>query len=427
MRERHGLDEDALGSAAAQSTTEVVAVGRIASDSPEGKLNAASVVLETSRRTGGGRRVPLNLQRLTATTGKFAVFPGQIVAFRGINTSGSEFVAHEVLEIPLLPSAASAPSAIEAHRQRLRGGAGGADPDAMDTDDAEPAPLNVLFAAGPYTADDNLDFEPLHALCSAASSTYADAVVLAGPFIDVDHPLIATGDFDLPEEALHSSGSADPDTATLATLFKHLISPALGRLAAANPAVTIVLVPSVRDAVARHVSWPQDALPRRELGLPRAARLVGNPITLSLNETLVGLSSHDALWDLRQEELLLGSGAAGAGAPPGNLFSRLARHVVEQRHYAPVFPPTDRTRLPKTGTEDGIPVGASLDTSFLKLGEMVNVRPDVVVVPSALPPFARVGFPSSFRSVFTIFYFLSFVIYIHIYIHAHVYIKACRI
>ena len=420
VRERHGLDEDALGSAAAQSTTEVVAVGRIASDSPEGKLNAASVVLETSRRTGGGRRVPLNLQRLTATTGKFAVFPGQIVAFRGINTSGSEFVAHEVLEIPLLPSAASAPSAIEAHRQRLRGGAGGADPDAMDTDDAEPAPLNVLFAAGPYTADDNLDFEPLHALCSAASSTYADAVVLAGPFIDVDHPLIATGDFDLPEEALHSSGSADPDTATLATLFKHLISPALGRLAAANPAVTIVLVPSVRDAVARHVSWPQDALPRRELGLPRAARLVGNPITLSLNETLVGLSSHDALWDLRQEELLVGSGAAaGAGAPPENLFSRLARHIVEQRHFAPVFPPTDRTRLPKTGTEEGIPVGASLDTSFLKLGEMVNVRPDVVVVPSALPPFARVGFP--FCLFLSFFYSVFFLLLSFIAQHTHIY------
>lgn len=249
----HQLDDDAFGSAAAQSTAEIVAVGRIASDSAEGKLNAASLVLETSRRTGGGRRVPLNLQKLN---GRFQVFPGQIVALRGINTAGTEFAVHEVLEIPLLPNAASAPSAIEAHRQRLRGGDSSADPDAMDTDtDDEPAPLNILFGAGPYSADDNLDFEPLHALCSAAADTYADALVLLGPFIDVDHPLIATGDFDLPEDA---SDSVDPDTATLATLFKHLITPALARLAAANPAVTIVLVPSVRDAVARHAAWPQD-------------------------------------------------------------------------------------------------------------------------------------------------------------------------
>jgi DNA polymerase alpha subunit B len=32
-----------------------------------------------------------------------------------------------------------------------------------------------------------------------------------------------------------------------------------------------------------------------------------------------------------------------------------------------------------------------LDVSYLKLGEMVNVRPDVLVVPSALPPFAKVS------------------------------------
>jgi len=37
-------------------------------------------------------------------------------------------------------------------------------------------------------------------------------------------------------------------------------------------------------------------------------------------------------------------------------------------------------------------VGSVLDTSYLRLGEMVNVRPDLLVVPSALPPFAKVRF-----------------------------------
>jgi len=31
-----------------------------------------------------------------------------------------------------------------------------------------------------------------------------------------------------------------------------------------------------------------------------------------------------------------------------------------------------------------------LDLSYLKLGEMLNVRPDMLIVPSALPPFAKV-------------------------------------
>ncbi|TRX88126.1 hypothetical protein FHL15_010972 [Xylaria flabelliformis] len=370
VRDHHKIDEDEFGSAASQSTTEIVAVGRIASDSSEGKLNEASLVLETSRRTGNGRRIPLQLNKLH---GRYQFFPGQIVAFRGINSSGHEFLVREVLDIPLLHSAASAPAAIEGHRERLRGG-----PDAMDSDD-EPAPLHILFGSGPYTADDNLDFEPLHALCSQAADTYADVLLLTGPFIDVDHPLIATGDFDLPEEAM-----TEPDTATMSTVFKYMISPALNRLVASHPHVTILLVPSVRDVVDRHVAWPQEPFPRKELGLPKTVKIIGNPMTLSINETVLGVSSQDILWDLRHEELV------GAKPVTPHLMSRISRYLIEQRHYFPIFPPVDRSKLPKVGTAEGIPTGAGLDTSYLKLGEMVNVRPDVVVVPSALPPFARV-------------------------------------
>ncbi|KAI0201126.1 DNA polymerase alpha/epsilon subunit B [Astrocystis sublimbata] len=370
VKDHHNIDEDEFGSAVSQSTTEIVAVGRIASDSSEGRLNDASLVLETSRRTGNGKRVPLKLDKLK---GRYQFFPGQIVALRGINSSGQEFLIHEVLDIPLLHSAASKPDAIEGHRERLRGG-----PDAMDSDD-EPMPLNLIFGSGPYSADDNLDFEPLHALCSQAADTYADALILTGPFIDINHPLIATGDFDLPDEATN-----EPDKATMSTVFKYMISPALNRLAASNPHITILLVPSVRDIIAKHVSWPQEPFPRKELGLPKTARIIGNPMALSINEMVLGISSQDVLWDLRSEELV------GSQPVTSNLMSRISRYLIEQRHYFPIFPPVDRAKLPKVGTEDGIPTGAAFDTSYLKLGEMVNVRPDLLIVPSALPPFARV-------------------------------------
>ncbi|KAM0363738.1 hypothetical protein ACHAO7_002045 [Fusarium culmorum] len=371
VQQHHKIDESEFGSAAAQSTTEVVAVGRIASDSPEGKLNAASLVLETSRRTGMGLRVPLKMDSVRS----WSFFPGQIVAFRGTNASGSEFVVKEILDMPILPSAASSASTLEAHREKFRGG-----PDAMD-EDSEPAPLNILYASGPYTADDNLDFEPLHALCNQAADTYADALVLTGPFLDIDHPLIATGDFDLPEEA-----NFDSDTATMSTVFKYLVAPAFSRLASSNPQITIVLVPSVRDVLSKHVSWPQDTIPRKELGLPKAVRIVTNPMTLSINEVVLGVSSQDILSQLRSEEVV----SRGGAQPGGDLMSRLCRYLVEQRHYFPLFPPTERSKLPKTGTEDGVATGAVLDLSYLELGEMVNVRPDVMVVPSLLPPFAKV-------------------------------------
>jgi len=369
VQEHHKLEDSAFGSAANKSINEIVAVGRIASDSSEGKLNVSSLVLETSRRMGGGLRIPLKMDSVSG----FQFFPGQIVALKGINTSGEDFKVSEILDVPLLKAAASTPSGLEAHVQRLRGG-----PDAMD-DDSEPAPLSILLGAGPYTADDNLDFEPLHALCSQAADSYADALILSGPFLDIDHPLIASGDFDLPEEAM-----TEPDTVTMSTVFKYLISPAINQLVASNPHITIILVPSVKDAISKHVSWPQEPFPRKDLGLPKSVKIIGNPMTLSLNEINMGISSQDILTELRQEEV-----TGGKPKDPA-MLARLPKYLIEQRHFFPVFPPANRETLPKTGTKSSIPAGAMIDTTYLKLGEIINVRPDLLIVPSALPPFAKV-------------------------------------
>lgn len=72
------------------------------------------------------------------------------------------------------------------------------------------------------------------------------------------------------------------------------------------------------------------------------------------------------------------------------LLTRLPKYLIEQRNFFPIYPPVDRDTLPKTGTADGRPVGSMLDPSFLRLGDMINVRPDLLVVPSALTPFAKV-------------------------------------
>ncbi|KAJ5558366.1 hypothetical protein N7461_002338 [Penicillium sp. DV-2018c] len=354
-------DEVTFGSAAIQSTSEIIAVGRIASDSLEGKLNAASLVLETSRRTGAGRRVPLKMDAIPSAN----FFPGQIVALRGINPSGEYFTVKEVLPIPLLPPAASSAVALDNINERLNGDVN--------------SPLNIMMAAGPYTSDDNLDFEPLQELCQKAADSYADSLVLLGPFLDIEHPLLVSGDFDLPDIK-----AVDPDTATLSILFRHCISGPIARLAAAVPSITIVMVPSVRDAVSRHVSWPQEQLLKKELGLPKQVRMVSNPVTLSFNETVIGMCSHDVLSEIRREEVLHGRPAEG------NLLTRLPKYLVEQRHFFPLFPPTGRAGLPRPATEGSLATGAMLDLPYLKLGEWWNVRPDILIVPSMLPAFVKV-------------------------------------
>ena len=366
IQSHHKLEDSAFGSAASQSTNEIIAIGRIACDTLEGKLNAASLMIEMSRRTGAGLRVPLKVESISNE-----FFPGQIVAVRGINASGSYFSVSEVLEPPLPPPAVSAPAVLDAINDRV-----GASEDNLENSGHA---LNVLLSSGPYTADDNLAFESLNALCEKAADSYADVLIMIGPFLDIEHPLLASGDFDLPDDP-----SIQPDKATLNDVFRVLIGTRLQHLAKQVPSITIIMVPSVRDAVNKHVSWPQEPFDKKVLGLPKQARMVTNPVTISLNETLVGISAQDVLWDLRREEVVIGK------PKENSLLARLPRHLIQQRHFYPIFPPADRTTLPKTGTEDGTATGVPLDISYLKLGEWVNARPDLLITPSALPPFAKV-------------------------------------
>ena len=367
VQEHHKLDEGAFGNAASKSTNEIVAVGRIASDSAEGKLNAASMVLEMSRRTGAGLRIPVKFS--SSISHQF--FPGQIVAVRGINASGEYFSVSEILEVPLLPPKASDPSTIEHFMERLG---------MEDAEDSNPIhALNIITSAGPYTADDNLDFEPLHAICEKAAETCADVLILIGPLLDVEHPMVAMGDFELPEDF-----NVEPDKATLTDVFRAFISPPIKRLAQSIPNITIIIIPSARDAVNRHVSWPQEPTPKKELGLPKQVKTVPNPVTISINEIVIGISAQDILNDLRREEV-----AIGVPKEP-NILSRLPRHIIQQRHFFPIYPPVNRSLLPKAGTEEGLATGTPLDTSYLKLGEWLTVLPDMLILPSALTPFAKV-------------------------------------
>jgi len=381
VQAHHQLEDSAFGNAAVQSTSEIVAVGRIASEDRSGKLNASSLVLETSRRTGAGFRVPLQVDAL----GGYEFFPGKIVAVRGTNASGDFFAVSEVLQIPLLPPSASSQAELEAFAAKVAS-ASSSDGDVDMDGESATRPLNIMVAAGPYTTDTALDFSPFHALLDQARETCADSLILLGPFVDIEHPLVRSGDFDLPPEY-----PCEPDHATLTDLFKAHFSRPLQLLAKELPTISIILVPSVRDAVAKHVAYPQSRWDKKELGLPKQAQCVTNPVTLSLNETLVGISSMDTLEMIRSNEVV------GGTARQENVMTRLCSQMIEQRSFLPVFPPP----LPRpvgiaAGSEEGeaqpewVPMGAMLDTSYMKLGDWLNVRPDLLITPSILTPFAKV-------------------------------------
>lgn len=389
IQEHLGLEDSAFGNPTSQSPNEIIAVGRICSDASEGRINSASLVLEGSRRWGAGRRVPLQLHNITS----YNFFPGQIVALRGTNASGNNFVISEILSLPLLTQPASTPDELDTYNARY-----------LDTPESDPEsvrPLTIFIASGPYTTDQNLDFSALHTLLDNAATACADTVILLGPFLDAEHPLIRTGDFDVPPNL------PNPDQATMTDLFRHFISSALQSFTQRVPSCSVILVPSLRDAHHHAAAFPQDKFLKKELGFGPTGKLVQcvtNPMTLSMNEFIVGMSTLDIFDMLRREEIASGKAQAV------NFYERCAKNIIEQRNFLPLFPPTAREKLmapapveqkllqnkaangdkeeaeaeADQGPSPFLPLGTMLDTSYLKLSDMLNVRPDVLITPSAL-------------------------------------------
>lgn len=375
ISETHNIPFDEFSDPSSASPGDVIAIGRICSDSvSDGKLNQASLVLESCRRVGAGSRVPLKFDKLeklpesfTSQEGNsFSLFPGQIIALRGVNPNGKFFSVNEILEIPLLPPAATQKQDLLAINQKCIGG------------------LRVMLAAGPYTTHDNLDYEPLTELCQRARDSKPDVLILLGPFIDIEHPMIAEGDFDL--DTTGEDALADPEICgTLEDLFRQRISSKI-RMVDAN-ATMVILIPSTRDAVSKHVSFPQEALSRRGLELGKNVKCLPNPAVFSLNEVVVAVTTADTLFDLCRAQILVHPPSlppapqSVISIPPA---TRAVRHILTQRAFYPLFPPPPAPGA--TGPGGG---GPPLDLAYLRLADFVNVLPDVLIFPSQLDGFAR--------------------------------------
>lgn len=63
----------------------------------------------------------------------------------------------------------------------------------------------MIIAAGPFSTHEDLSLQPLQELLHVCHLARPDVLILLGPFLDVEHPLIAAGDVDEPFETLFAS------------------------------------------------------------------------------------------------------------------------------------------------------------------------------------------------------------------------------
>ncbi|EPY50026.1 DNA polymerase alpha B-subunit [Schizosaccharomyces cryophilus OY26] len=314
----------------------VTVVGRVVVDSNTvgGRLNTNSILIETSRRLGAGARVSLKLDEVSS----YSIFPGQILALKGSNPSGKTFVAKEVLPLPPLPFSVSSKEEIENFNNK-----------------ANNQPISIYVASGPWSLRDDLSFTPLKALVSYLLENPIDLVILTGPFIDINHPILSTGNI------------PDTQVTSLEDFFKERVSPILSKISC-----KCILLPHINDAISNHPAWPQDTFDRHTLGLPSNFICFPNPCIFSVNEVVFGISTNDILLHTSKEELF-------RTPTHGNLFSRLVAHVIQQRHFYPLFPGGSLDR--------GNP--SNIDISHLKLGELFKTVPDVLILPSDMRYFAK--------------------------------------
>ncbi|KAK6351136.1 DNA-directed DNA polymerase alpha subunit pol12 [Orbilia javanica] len=346
IQEEHKIENDEFCNPASKLPEEVVVVGRIATDAMDSqkRSNEASLLLEASRGGGNGARVRLDLSSLKG----YAFYPGMTVALRAINPTGDKLIVKSVLDPPTYFSAGSKPEAMEEELRKLSAGN-----------------FNVFIAAGPYTTDDNLDFEGLAELVDKIVEAEPDVVFLSGPFIDAEHPKVKLGDF--PIDMNNFSGYVLED------LFKEKITSQLHRITKSM----VILIPSTRDAVSKHVSFPQDRFQRKLLGLRPDIQLLTNPCMVSLNEIQFGISSADILFHLNMQEIK----ATGKGIEM-NTFNRLANYVISSSNFYPLFPPPEASQVGYT---------TPIDLQWMRLCDFPeSIKPDVLILPSKLPGAVKV-------------------------------------
>ncbi|KAI5958390.1 POL12 [Candida margitis] len=354
-----------FGNPCLSSQFDILCCGRIVPDSPtydDETLNSNSLFLETSRLSGIGQRVPLDLSKLNV----FSFFPGQIVVLKGRNPTGKHFVVDEVMPLPQLGNTVSSRSELEEYNQ-LQQGQG----------------LKIVVASGPYSNLNKLEYSKLERLVEKINTEILpNVVILNGPFLDLTNKDVQEGRFNLPR---------DQQPKNLDDVFRLLITPILRKI---DTKIQVVLYPSLKDSCVNHCSYPQDSFDRKKFQLPKNVKIFPNPSSFAVNEVLIGSSNLDVFKDLKE---VFKQGEKYSS----NRFERVINHVFEQRRYYPIMPGSIARTHEQNVSQltsgsaadylDGVGIGgSSLEMPYLGLTELGNSLPDVLILPSELKVFAKV-------------------------------------
>ena len=259
--------------------------GRVCSNPENNELHLESLT--------NGERIKLELRDVE--TNEYSLFPGQTVKCVGANPSGHCFV---VKEIDCFPS----------HR-------------VTKSTKIKRQETNMLIFSGPYTANDDLMYEPLDDVLHEAANKTNNVIILMGPFVS-------------DENIKHALAN----NITYKQAFEEIVMKKIEAFAKQCPNKRVVLVPSVKDAFHRYCAFPQPPFPNQTYSSKcKNVHFVANPAAFEVNGVRVAASTCDILKHLSGFER--GGKGKNTEKPQTDRMTRLCSHLVGQKSVYPLFPP----------------------------------------------------------------------------------------
>jgi len=283
-----------------QTTTTTTVVGRVCCDSSDRQ--------ELQLESSDGSRVKLELR---SVENEYSLFPGQIVRCVGANPTGYCFVAKE----------------IDCYHFKQE-----KEHESPSSSSSSFSPTEMLVFSGPFTANDDLMYEPLDDVLHEASSSKnpASVVLLMGPFVsdeNINHALASN--------------------ITFKQAFEQIVMKKIEAFAKQYPNKHVVLVPSVKDAFHRYCAFPQMPF-NHSSSKCKNIHFVANPSAFEVNGIRVAVSTCDVLKHLSGFE----RGGKGKNTDDEekkpqqtDRMTRLCSHLVGQKSMYPLFPPHPDARF----------------------------------------------------------------------------------
>ncbi|KRY68403.1 DNA polymerase alpha subunit B [Trichinella pseudospiralis] len=260
---------------------------------------------------------------------QYAIFPGQIIVAKGVGLHSHIFAADEIYPGELAPIPVKTLN--------------------------EVVQCNLLFviACGPFCYADENDFIALQELVNYCLQVKASTLILIGPIFYSENIKPLSQD-DVSYEEL---------------LCKMLFN--ICESLSAN-FTNVIIVASPKDTFSSQIypcppyrlKW--SAFIGENVEQPDNLFFAPDPCLLNVGGVIIGITSTDILWHLKNEELV-------EGIQQGERVNRMITHLLMQRSFYPLCPSGDIT----------------IEYNKLKLYGELSVRPDILILPSKFHHFIK--------------------------------------